>query len=109
LPSGVVLKKETEVPIPVVAIHNDEKYYPNPEKFDPEKFTKEARAARHPFMPFSHVPRSCIGSRLALLEMKIALIKILREYTFGASIGTPSTIKQNPKGMTTMSQGPSFG
>ena len=48
------------------------------------RFTKEEKAKRHPMahMPFGWGPRSCIGMRFALLEAKMALIAIMKEYTF---------------------------
>ena len=48
------------------------------------RFTAEAKAKRPPLahMPFGRGQRSCIGMRFAQLVVKIALIEILREYTF---------------------------
>ena len=48
------------------------------------RFTAKEKAKRPQlcFMPFGFGPRSCIGMRLALLEAKIALIELLRRYTF---------------------------
>jgi len=47
-------------------------------EFNPENFSKEAKAKRHPytFLPFGQGPRSCIGMRFALLEMKIAFVQV---------------------------------
>ena len=47
------------------------------------RFTEEAKQARDPYayLPFGIGPRSCIGIRLAFLEMKIALVKLLQRFT----------------------------
>lgn len=61
--SKAVLYKGETIWIPVFAIHRDPEFYPEPERFDPDRFTKENVAARHPYayMPFGEGPRNCIG------------------------------------------------
>ena len=56
------------------------------------RFTKEEKAKRHPLahMPFGWGPRSCIASRLALIEAKMALVAIMKEYKF---VEAPDTEK----------------
>ena len=48
------------------------------------RFTPEEKAKLHPLahMPFGWGPRNCLGMRFALLEIKFALISILRKYKF---------------------------
>lgn len=57
-----VIAKNSVVLIPVYGFHHDDEYFPDPEKFIPERFTQEAKSARHPYayMPFGHGPRNCI-------------------------------------------------
>ncbi|XP_069618947.1 thromboxane-A synthase isoform X1 [Ranitomeya imitator] len=78
IPAGTVLE------IPIGCMQNDPRYWEEPERFRPERFTAEEKQKRHPFLylPFGAGPRSCIGMRLAILEAKITLYRILRKFRF---------------------------
>jgi cytochrome P450 family 9 len=68
--------------LPMFAIHRDPRFYPDPEKFDPERFNDENKHKINPtmYMPFGAGPRNCIGSRFALLEMKLILFHVLKNF-----------------------------
>lgn len=70
--------------IPVYAIHWDKTIYPQPEVFNPERFSSEQISTRHhmAFMPFGAGLRQCVGRRLVILILKIAMAKILSNYKF---------------------------
>ncbi|XP_006861309.1 PREDICTED: thromboxane-A synthase [Chrysochloris asiatica] len=84
IPAGTVLETA------VGALHHDPEHWPEPEAFDPERFTAEARKRQRPFtyLPFGAGPRSCLGVRLGLLEIKLTLLRVLRAFRFQACVET---------------------
>ncbi|XP_043284584.1 cytochrome P450 9e2-like [Venturia canescens] len=64
---------------PTFSIQRDSKYYPNPEKFDPERFMGSVKSNVNPFayLPFGIGPRMCIANRFALLEIKVLFFHLL--------------------------------
>lgn len=92
------IPKGTDISFPIYSIHRDPRYWEDPEKFDPDRFTPENKAKRHPYayLPFGHGPRSCIGMRLAQVEMKFAMAYILQHYRFKTCAETeiPLTISK---------------
>ena len=70
--------------IPIYGLHHDEKYFPNPTKFDPDRFNEDNRdnINMDAYLPFGVGPRNCIGSRFALMEMKAMFFYLLSSFTF---------------------------
>lgn len=87
---GVPFPKGCTVIIPIHIIHRDPSNWPEPDKFDPMRFTEEEKAKRPQlsYMPFGSGQRTCIGRRLALLQIKVVLIELLKRFTFTRSIDT---------------------
>lgn len=88
--SDLVIRKGTLILIPTYSIHMDPENYPEPEKFDPERFSDVNKENRHPmaFLPFGNGPRNCIGLRFGLMQTKIALITLLTSYKFSPTSRT---------------------
>lgn len=62
--SKLRIEKDVRLVIPIHAIHNDPQYYPQPEKFDPERFSDNNRIRQNNYiyLPFGDGPRNCIGN-----------------------------------------------
>lgn len=60
---GITLDPGVKIIIPIQAIQNDEKYFPNPSEFKPERFTAEEvnKRPKYAYLPFGEGPRACIG------------------------------------------------
>lgn len=63
-------------------IHRHPTFWPDPETFDPERFTPEQSETRpkHAYIPFANGPRICIGNSFALLEMVLAVAMITANF-----------------------------
>jgi cytochrome P450 len=63
-------------------LHRDPRFYPDPERFDPERWTDAGRAARPrlAYFPFGAGPRSCIGEQFAWTEAVLVLATLARRW-----------------------------
>jgi len=79
---GMTIPPGTPIEMLYHVIHSDPEYWPEPHVFRPERFLKENAADIVPYswLPFGSGPRACIGERFAMIEIKMALAKLL--YTF---------------------------
>ncbi|XP_055684920.1 probable cytochrome P450 6a23 [Lutzomyia longipalpis] len=96
--SKTTVKKGMRVFLPIYGFHHDPEYYPNPEKFDPDRFTKESIAARpqYTYFPFGDGPRNCIGMRFGLMQARVGLIALLRSLKFAPCAQTQIPLKDYP-------------
>ncbi|CAE1256598.1 TBXAS1 [Acanthosepion pharaonis] len=92
---GLKIPKNTGILVSAMALHYDPRYWPEPEKFDPERFSEENKAKQIPFtyLPFGGGPRICAGMRLAQLEFKMAVVQMLRKFRLVACDKTEKKIE----------------
>uniref|UniRef100_A0A2K6B367 Cytochrome P450 family 3 subfamily A member 43 n=1 Tax=Macaca nemestrina TaxID=9545 RepID=A0A2K6B367_MACNE len=95
--NGVFIPKGLAVMVPIYALHHDPKYWREPEKFCPERFSKKNKDSIDPYryIPFGAGPRNCIGMRFALTNIKLAVIKALQNFSFEPCEETQIPLKLN--------------
>ena len=79
---GYKIKKGSFVSVPVHVLHRDPEWYPEPMKFDPDRFLpeNEAKLPRFAYQPFGAGPHLCVGRSLATLEGIVLLAEVVRNY-----------------------------
>ena len=79
---GYVIPSGSLVVVCQYAMHRDPRFFPGPERFDPERWTPEARAARptYSFFPFGGGPRRCLGESFAMTEGVLLLATLARRW-----------------------------
>ncbi|ODM93489.1 putative cytochrome P450 4aa1, partial [Orchesella cincta] len=88
LKNNITLPPGTNVYVCPLAMHKDEKYFPNPEAFNPDRFLPGECQQRHQyaFSPFSAGPRVCPGMKPAILSIKILVAKILHKFEITSDV-----------------------
>lgn len=76
----------TQVFISPYVLHRHPDYWRDAECFNPERFMPGPGRARDPghrfaYIPFSAGPRHCVGEHLAMVEMRVHLVEMLRRFT----------------------------
>ena len=100
---GHHIRPGTTVLIPIHHIHHDERWWPDPEAFDPTRFLGEAGKdrPRSAYLAFGGGRRICIGQSFALMEMVLMAAIISRRFTFDVHPGHPveleATLTLRPK------------
>jgi len=80
--AGYVIPAGSIVGMSQYVMHRDERYYPDPEKFDPLRWTPEeaARRPKYAYFPFGGGPRGCIGEGFAWMEATLLLATLCQKW-----------------------------
>lgn len=83
----------TQIILPIWAIHRDPRWFPEPERFRPDRWLDGSadRAPAGAFLPFGDGPRVCVGQHFAMLEAVIALAALLDARAFAPAPGATLT------------------
>jgi len=87
----------------IQAVHERPELYPDPQRFEPERFLLRSYGASE-FMPFGGGARRCIGAALAVFEMKLILATVLQRQALELC---PSSDQPNPPRRRGFTLGPS--
>jgi cytochrome P450 len=93
---GYTIPRNSSVTVLINNIHHDPRWWTDPEKFDPDRFTPERSEGRpnYAFMPFGGGPRLCIGNTFALTEAVVLLASIVQRCQLQLVPG--HVVKANP-------------
>lgn len=100
---GYHVRRGSWVFIAPYIVHRDPKVFPNPETFDPERFSQERIDSIVPygFVPFGGGPRICIGNSMATMQIMLMAVTILQRFTVHLAQDAPELdmeIVVRPKG-----------
>ncbi|XP_031345554.1 cytochrome P450 6k1-like [Photinus pyralis] len=80
--TGLQLERGTGIIVPIRGFHHNPMYFPDPEVYDPERFSDDNKQQRDSnlILAFGIGPRNCLGKRFAWITMKMAMVYILRNF-----------------------------
>ncbi len=97
--SGLFIPKGSALVTSPIVVHHDARFYPDPERFDPERFTEQAKAARPKFayFPFGGGTRQCIGEGFAWMEAVLMLATVVQNWCLFLPPGSPNELELLPR------------
>ncbi|KAJ3271947.1 hypothetical protein HDV01_006081 [Terramyces sp. JEL0728] len=79
---GYEIKKGQQIILNFRGIHLSEKNYSNALEFNPDRWNQPAAQAQGAYMPFGDGPHMCIGQKLAIIEAKIIVLRLIQKFDF---------------------------
>ncbi|CAN7982588.1 unnamed protein product [Ixodes hexagonus] len=99
--NGTTYKAGLCIMAPVLQIHRDPQYWPEPNKFDPERFSPENKGSypKSAFQPFGVGPRCCVGYKLALMQILYITARIVQNFKMELGKAQKGSIQMRSSGM----------
>ncbi len=91
------IPKGTGIWILSKAVHMRPDLWPNPEKYDPNRFMDPEQVVPYTLLAFAEGPRVCLGQNFSLVESKIAISLLFRRFRFELNMSVESALKCNPR------------
>ncbi|KAF2887130.1 hypothetical protein ILUMI_19043, partial [Ignelater luminosus] len=90
-----ILPAGSTVSIQSLQLHRDPEIWPDPLKFDPDRFLPQEITGRHPYsyIPFSAGPRNCVGHKYAMMAMKTLVAIVVRKCRLSTSYRNVEDVK----------------
>jgi len=89
---GYDIPAGSDVILSVWSIHHRADIWPDPERFDPDRFLGNPDIGRYDWMPFGAGPRACIGQHFSMLESVATLAELVRDFDFVAPSGSSDQV-----------------
>jgi cytochrome P450 family 6 len=93
----LVIPEGVSILLNIYSILRDPEYFPDPDKFDPERFNEENIKNIKPFtnIPFGKGPRYCSGRRFGVMQSKMVITKLIKNFVIQPSEKTQIPLKLN--------------
>jgi cytochrome P450 len=97
--TGEFIPKGAHLIVSPLVLHHDERWWPDPMRFDPERFTEAAKSSRPrmAYLPFGGGARFCIGDRFAWTEGVLLLATVLQRWHLRLPDPTLEALPLTPK------------
>jgi cytochrome P450 len=96
---GHIIPEGANIIVSAYNTHRDPRHFPNPKKFDPDRFSPQNSVGRHPYsyIPFGLGRRICVGQVFGTMESKTILSTVLRRYCITEIEGGIKGLEKNLK------------
>ncbi|KAJ6639106.1 Cytochrome P450 6k1, partial [Pseudolycoriella hygida] len=89
----VMIEEGTPVFVSILGLHHDEEYFPDPMKFDPNRFFAGLKCP-DAYLPFGVGPKQCIGMEFGKAIMKANIAHIIRKYVVSFSPSAKTEVSE---------------